>query len=189
MIVIPQHIPEVLLIKPKVISDNRGSFMEAFHETRYHDAGLTDRFIQDNVSISVLGTIRGLHLQHPNDQGKLVSVLDGEVFDVAVDVRVNSPTFGKWVGVTLSSTNNFQLYIPPGFAHGFCVTSDKAIFSYKCTAFHDKESEIGILYNDPDIGIAWPKMVSNVISEKDKTSSRLSQIEMNKLPKYNTICE
>src|SRR5437764_442644 len=147
------EIPELLLIEPKVFGDDRGFFMETFQEQRYRDAGIEQSFVQDNMSRSVYGTLRGLHFQEPNPQGKLVSVVAGSVFDVAVDVRRGSPTFGKFVAMELSAENKRQLWIPPGFAHGFCVTSQSADFLYKCTALYSPPNERGIAWNDPDVGI------------------------------------
>ena len=129
-------VPGLRIVEPDVHGDDRGFFMESYSRDRYAEAGIPGEFVQDNVSLSAKGILRGLHLQHPNDQGKLCFVLDGEVFDVAVDVRVGSPTFGQWDAVTLSSENKRQLYIPPGFAHGFCVLSERAMFSYKCSDFY-----------------------------------------------------
>jgi dTDP-4-dehydrorhamnose 3,5-epimerase len=183
MRVTPQTIADVLLIEPQVFGDERGYFKETFHAARYAEAGLRVPFVQDNFSRSRKGILRGLHLQHPHGQGKLVSVVEGEVFDVAVDVRVGSPTFGKSVCALLSSSNHRQLYIPPGFAHGFCVTSDEALFFYKCTDLYHPECEIGVAYNDPTLGIEWP--VSNpLVSEKDARHPPLAQIDKTKLPHY-----
>ena len=150
------QIPGLLVIEPVVHGDERGFFMEAYSRDRYAEAGLPREFVQDNLSLSAHGTLRGLHLQHPHGQGKLCSTLEGEVFDVAVDVRVGSPTFGRWAGVTLSASNKRQLYVPPGFAHGFCVVSERALFLYKCTNFYSASSELGVAWDDPDIGIDWP---------------------------------
>jgi dTDP-4-dehydrorhamnose 3,5-epimerase len=177
------RIPGVLIIHPAVYGDARGFFMEAYSRDRYAEAGLPSEFVQDNVSMSARGILRGLHLQHPNAQGKLCSVLDGSVFDVAVDVRVGSPTFGQWVGIPLSSENRLQLYVPPGFAHGFCVTSERAMFSYKCTDFYSAPSEVGVVWNDPDIGVAWPTEEPQ-LSEKDRQHPRLRDIPPDKLPRY-----
>jgi len=157
--------------------------METYSRDRYAAAGLPVEFVQDNLSMSAKGILRGLHLQHPNGQGKLCSVLDGEVFDVAVDVRTGSPTFGRWVGVTLSSKNKRQFYVPPGFAHGFCVLSEHALFSYKCTDFYSAASELGVAWDDPDIGIDWP-ISSPTLSEKDQANLRLEDIPSEKLPRY-----
>jgi dTDP-4-dehydrorhamnose 3,5-epimerase len=176
-------IPGPLIIEPAVHGDDRGFFMESYSRDRYAEAGLPREFVQDNVSLSSRGILRGLHLQHPNDQGKLCFVLDGEVFDVAVDVRVGSPTFGQWDGVTLSSENKRQFYVPPGFAHGFCVISERAMFSYKCTDFYAARSEIGIAWNDPEIGIEWP-IQSPRLSARDQQNPRLADIPAESLPSY-----
>jgi dTDP-4-dehydrorhamnose 3,5-epimerase len=173
----------LLIIEPSVFGDDRGFFMESYSRDRYAEAGLPRDFVQDNVSRSTRGILRGLHLQHPHDQGKLCQVLEGEVFDVAVDVRVGSPTFGRWEGVTLSSKNKRQFYVPPGFAHGFCVLSDQALFSYKCTDFYSASSEIGVAWNDPDIGIAWPISAPR-LSAKDAENRRLKDIPLSDLPTY-----
>lgn len=176
-------IPGLLIIEPSVHGDERGFFMESYSRDRYAEAGLPSEFVQDNLSLSTQGTLRGLHLQHPNDQGKLCFVLEGEVFDVAVDVRRDSPSFGQWEGVTLSSENKRQFYVPPGFAHGFCVLSDRALFSYKCTGFYAQASEMGIAWNDPDIGIAWP-IESPRLSAKDRHNRNLRDIPTESLPPY-----
>ena len=176
-------LPEVLLIEPNRFGDARGYFLEAYHQERYAAAGIQLDFVQDNLSRSVRGILRGLHLQHPNDQGKLVYVLAGEVFDVAVDVRVGSPNFGKWTGALLSSEDHRQLWIPPGFAHGFCVTSDTALFAYKCTALYTVADEVGMAWNDPAIGIAWP-VAEPQLSAKDKVQPRLADIDPARLPRF-----
>jgi dTDP-4-dehydrorhamnose 3,5-epimerase len=176
-------IPGVRIIDPAIHGDDRGFFMESYSRDRYAEAGVPGEFVQDNVSLSAKGILRGLHLQHPNDQGKLCFVLDGEVFDVAVDVRVGSPTFGQWEGVTLSSQNKQQLYVPPGFAHGFCVLSESALFSYKCSDFYAAGSEIGIAWDDPEIGIEWP-IQSPRLAAKDQENRRLRDIPADTLPRY-----
>jgi dTDP-4-dehydrorhamnose 3,5-epimerase len=176
-------IPGVLIIEPAVHGDERGFFMESYSRDRYAESGIPKDFVQDNVSLSAQGILRGLHLQHPNDQGKLCFVLEGEVFDVAVDVRVGSPTFGQWEGLVLSSKNKRQIYIPPGFAHGFCVLSDRAMFSYKCTDVYAASSEIGIAWDDPGIGIDWP-IQSPRLSAKDQQNRRLRDIPADALPPY-----
>lgn len=160
-------IADVLLILPKVFGDDRGYFIETYNQNRYSDHFSCEPFVQDNISFSPKGVLRGLHWQNPNGQGKLVSVLQGEVFDVAVDIRPDSPTFGHWTGHYLSSENHRQLWIPPGLAHGFCVTSDSALFSYKCTDFYHPESEHCILWNDDDLAIDWP-LSDVIVSEKDR---------------------
>ena len=174
----------VLIIEPDVYEDERGFFCEGWHKERYRQVGIEREFVQDNVSFSKKGTLRGLHYQCPNEQGKLVWVLDGEVFDVVADIRVGSPTFGKWVGVMLSSENKKQFYIPPGFAHGFCVISDTALFSYKCTDVYNPAAAGFIRYDDPAIGIEWPG-IEKVLSEKDRNAALLSEIETAMLPKWN----
>ena len=183
MKVVEGSIPGLVIIEPAVFGDVRGFFMESYSRDRYAEAGLPREFVQDNVSLSARGILRGLHLQHPNDQGKLCQVLEGEVFDVAVDVRVGSPTFGKWEGITLSAENKRQFYVPPGFAHGFCVLSARALFSYKCSDFYSQPSEIGIIWNDPDIGIVWPIPVPQ-LSDKDAKNLRLKDIAPETLPRY-----
>ena len=168
-------IAEVLLIEPDVFGDPRGFFMESWHAKKYKDHGLDVPFVQDNHSRSQRGVLRGLHYQLVQPQGKLVRVLFGTVFDVAVDIRKGSPSFGQWVGFELSGENHLQVYVPPGFAHGFCVLSESADFLYKCTNFYAPEHEHGILWNDPAIGIEWP--ASNfLISKKDAGNSLLSDM-------------
>jgi len=176
-------IPGVRIVEPSVHGDERGFFMESYSRDRYAEAGIPGEFVQDNVSLSAKGILRGLHLQHPNAQGKLCFVLEGEVFDVAVDVRVGSPTFGQWEGMTLSSENKRQLYVPPGFAHGFCVLSERAMFSYKCSDFYAARSEIGVAWDDPEIGIEWP-IQSPRLSDKDQQNRRLQDIPADTLPHY-----
>ena len=177
-------LPGVLVIEPDVFGDARGFFLETFSSKRYEEAGLKLPFVQDNISFSTKGILRGLHFQYPNAQGKLVQVLSGEVFDVAVDIRVASPAFGQWFGEKLSAENHKQMYIPPGFAHGFCVLSDTALFSYKCTDYYNPATEGGIIWNDPDIGIAWP-VENPQISKKDAGCTPLKNIPKEKLPKYD----
>jgi dTDP-4-dehydrorhamnose 3,5-epimerase len=177
-------LPEIFIIEPDVFSDQRGCFLETWQKERYEQAGIKHEFVQDNVSYSTKGTLRGLHFQNPNQQGKLVQALSGEVFDVAVDIRSNSPTFRKWTGITLSADNHRQMYIPPGFAHGFCVLSETAVFSYKCTDFYNPQVEGHIIYNDPDIGIDWPDMKMK-LSEKDAVAPLLRDVAIEKLPKMD----
>lgn len=174
-------LPEVLLVEPDVFGDERGYFCESWQKRRYADMGLAVDFVQDNVSFSQKNILRGLHVQHPYAQGKLVYVLQGEVFDVAVDIRRGSPNFGHWVGVYLSADNHQQLYIPPGFAHGFCVTSETALFVYKCTELYHPETEMSIAWNDPSIGIDWP-VVTPSLSQKDQAGVLLSAIPPGRLP-------
>lgn len=162
-------LPGVLVIEPTVFGDARGYFMETFQKEEFAAAGITDEFVQDNQSKSSRGVLRGLHFQKEYTQGKLVRVTKGEVFDVAVDCRPNSATFGKWVGVTLSEENKKQFYVPKGFAHGFLVLSDEAEFCYKCTDYYDPTAEGGIPYNDPTVNVEWPDCgCEYLLSEKDK---------------------
>lgn len=172
---LPAAIPGVIVIEPDVHRDPRGFFLETYHTEKYRAGGVPDVFVQDNQSRSAGGTIRGLHLQLRHPQGKLIRVIEGEIFDVAVDVRRGSPTFGKWVGVTLSAENFLQCYIPQGFAHGFAVVSAVAQVEYKCTDIYDAQSEVGIAWDDPAIGIAWP-VKNPVLSDRDKRHPRLVDI-------------
>lgn len=174
MNVVPTELPEVLLIEPRVFPDGRGHFFETWVGPRYRDAGIEFDFVQDNFSRSVRGTLRGLHFQEPKAQGKLVTVLSGRVFDVAVDIRRDSPRFGKWVGVELDGDSPRQLWVPPGFAHGFCVLSDRADFFYKCTEFYNPSTERSVLWNDPDLAIEWP-IKDPVLSDKDAAAPLLDQ--------------
>ncbi len=177
MEIIETQLPGVLLIKPKVFGDARGYFQETFQAKRYEDAGIVGPFVQDNVSLSQKGVLRGIHFQNPNPQGKLVYVLQGEVFDVAVDLRRGSPTFGQWCGEYLSAENHHQLWVPPGFGHGFCVTSDSALFAYKCTDYYDPPSEYCLRWDDPDVGVTWPLIAGTrpTVSDKDAHGASLSQ--------------
>jgi dTDP-4-dehydrorhamnose 3,5-epimerase len=179
----PTALPGVLLLEPRVFRDARGHFLESWRQDRYHAAGLPERFVQDNLSRSVRGVVRGLHLQNPHAQGKLVSVLFGEVFDVAVDVRAGSPSFGRWVGETLSAENARQLYVPEGFAHGFMVTSPEAVFLYKCTRAYSPEDELTVRWDDPDLGIAWP-LRDAILADRDRGAPRLREIPLERLPAY-----
>jgi dTDP-4-dehydrorhamnose 3,5-epimerase len=181
--VVPTSLPGLLIIEPVVFGDERGFFMETWNKGRYHDAGLREDFVQDNLSFSCRGVLRGLHFQNPNPQGKLVYVLQGEVFDVAVDIRKGSPTFGQWEGVMLSADNRRQFYVPPGFAHGFCVTSDTALFAYKCTDHYNPEAEGCIRWDDPDLGINWP-VERPELSVKDAQGRRLRDIAESQLIPY-----
>jgi dTDP-4-dehydrorhamnose 3,5-epimerase len=183
MNVIETPIPGVLIIEPKVFGDERGFFLETWNQARYREAGIAETFVQDNLSFSRRGVLRGLHFQNPHPQGKLVHVLQGEVFDVAVDIRIGSPTFGQAVAEVLSADNKRQLYVPPGFAHGFCVTSDTALFAYKCTDLYHPESEGSILWNDPDLGIAWP-VTEPELSAKDRAGTHLADLPRERLPVY-----
>lgn len=177
------RLPGVLVLTPDVFGDDRGYFVETWRARRYAEIGVPEIFVQDNLSMSRRGILRGLHLQHPHGQGKLVHVVQGEVFDVAVDVRVGSPTFGLWVGTVLSEANHQQVWIPPGFAHGFCVTSETALFAYKCTEVYHRHSELGVAWNDPDLGIEWP-LTDPSLSEKDAVFPRLADIPEDQLPRY-----
>lgn len=184
MTVTPTALPEVLLIEPRVLGDARGFFVEAFHGARYGEAGIPGPFVQDNVSLSARGVLRGLHLQHPDGQGKLVSVLRGEVFDVAVDVRVGSPTFGRHVGVVLAAPARAQLFIPPGFAHGFVVTGDEALLTYKCTEYFHPARELTLRWDDPDLAVRWP-VGPEIVSEKDARGLSLADaVARGVLPRY-----
>jgi len=168
-------LPGVLLIEPDVFRDARGHFLETFHERKYREAGIPHRFVQDNQSRSLRGTLRGLHAQLLQPQGKLIRALQGEIFDVAVDIRPGSPTFGKWTSATLSADDFRQMFVPPGLAHGFCVLSDFAEVAYKCTDFYDRDDEIGLRWNDPDVGIAWP-IRDPLLSEKDAALPTLAEL-------------
>lgn len=181
MEITPTSLKEVLIIEPKVFEDPRGFFMETYHQSRYAQHGIPSRFVQDNLSFSVRGTLRGLHYQLTRAQAKLVQVITGEIFDVAVDIRTGSATFGQWAGVRLSGENRRQLFIPQGFAHGFCVLSESAHFSYKCSDVYAPEDEAGILWSDPDIRIDWP-VADPIISEKDKALPCLSDMPPSRLP-------
>jgi dTDP-4-dehydrorhamnose 3,5-epimerase len=176
-------LPGVLLIKPDVFGDARGFFLETWNRRRYKEAGLDIEFVQDNMSLSRKGILRGLHFQNPNPQGKLVQALQGEVFDVAVDIRIGSPTFGRWFGTLLSEENHHQLYVPEGFVHGFCVLSDTALFSYKCTDFYNPGAEFSLRWDDPDLGIAWP-IENPVLSAKDQSARYLRDFPQDILPTF-----
>ena len=165
----------VFIIEPKVFGDNRGYFMETYNENEFKKAGLNYVFVQDNQSKSKAGVLRGLHFQKTHPQAKLVRVLEGEVFDVAVDLRKGSKTYGKWVGVILSEENKKQFMIPRGFAHGFVVLSETATFAYKCDEFYHPEDEGGIMWNDPEVGIDWPYKGEVLLSEKDKKHPLLKE--------------
>ncbi len=176
----------VLILEPKVFQDDRGYFLETWNKVRYEEAGVPGNFVQDNISFSQKGILRGLHFQYPQSQGKLIQVLSGEVIDVVVDIRVGSPTYGKWIGEVISESNHRQMYIPPGFAHGYCVTSKTAHFSYKCTDFYNPTTEHGIIWNDPDIGIEWP-VEQPVLSPKDMRYPRLKDLRPENLPQFGRI--
>lgn len=180
MNVIQCELEGLLILEPRVFGDARGFFMETWNRRRYEEAGIKADFVQDNLSFSRQGILRGLHFQNPNSQGKLLQVLEGEVFDVAVDIRRGSRTFGRWHGLRLSAENKRQFYVPPGFAHGFQVLSETALFNYKCTDFYSPKDEFSIRWDDPDIGIEWP-LKSPQLSEKDSKACRLRDVPAEKL--------
>lgn len=177
---LPTRIPDVIVIEPKVFGDHRGFFMETWQHKVFTEAGISHPFVQDNHSRSSQGILRGLHYQIKHPQGKLVRVISGEVFDVAVDIRKNSPTFGQWVGETLSADNRKMLWVPPGFAHGFYVMSESAEFLYKCTDFYTPPHERTILWNDPALGINWPLVngAAPVLSSKDAEGVLFTEAEI-----------
>jgi dTDP-4-dehydrorhamnose 3,5-epimerase len=177
-------IPGVLLFEPTLLSDHRGAFIETYHEDRYRTAGIRECFVQDNFSRSIRHTLRGLHFQEPRAQGKLVMALEGTVYDVVVDIRKGSPSFGRWYGVELSGDNLRQMYIPPGCAHGFCVTSATASFLYKCTAYYSPEDDRGLRWNDPALEILWP-IREPILSTKDQNLRTLHSMDA-ELPIYRS---
>ena len=179
---VPTELPEVIILEPDVYRDSRGFFLEFYHARKYRECGISLPFVQDNHSFSVHGTLRGLHSQRNRPQGKLLRVIAGEIFDVAVDIRRGSPSFGRWMSVILSGDNLRQLYVPPGFAHGFAVTSESAHVEYKCTDFYDPADELGIIWNDPDINIRWP-MGNPILSPKDSSLPAVKEM-MDRLPAY-----
>lgn len=183
MKVVETSLPGCVVVEPAVFGDDRGFFFETWNADRYGQQGLPTKFVQSNVSSSSRGVLRGLHYQWPNPQGKLVSVLEGEVYDVAVDIRRGSPTFGQWAAVILSAENKRQFWIPEGFAHGFAVLSERAIFSYLCTAQYDKAADAGVRWNDPAIGIDWP-VSAPLLSAKDEAAPLLADIAPERLPVY-----
>ncbi len=183
MQVTPQSFPEILLIEPRMFRDRRGHFLEIFQARRYPEHGMPADFVQDNLSYSRRGVVRGLHYQLRFPQGKLVVPLTGEIWDVVVDIRRGSPTFGQWLSVTLSADPCRQLYVPPGFAHGFAVVSSEASVLYKCTDFYHPEDEYGIIWSDPDLGIPWPA-AEPVLSDKDGQYPRLRDLAPEELPVY-----
>lgn len=178
------ELPGVLLIEPRVHRDSRGFFLETYQQQRYAENGVIGPFVQDNHSHSLHGTLRGLHAQlGARPQAKLVRAVEGEMFDVAVDIRRGSPGFGRWVGVTLSGENFRQLYIPPGFAHGFCVLSNRVHVEYKCTEYYSPDDELTVAWNDPEVGVAWP-IDEPVLSPKDATAPRLAEL-LDRLPAWS----
>jgi dTDP-4-dehydrorhamnose 3,5-epimerase len=180
---IETKLPGVIVIEPDVHRDPRGFFLETYHQKKYADGGVPGPFVQDNHSKSTRGILRGLHAQRLKPQGKLIRVLQGEVFDVAVDIRRGSPTFGQWVGVMLSADKFNQIYVPPNYAHGFCVVSDIAEVEYKCTDLYAPADELKLLWNDPQIGIDWP-IKDPILSDKDRNAQTLKDL-MDLLPQYN----
>ncbi len=180
---IETELPGVLILEPKVFGDRRGFFMETHNRQRYRELGIREHFVQDNHSRSRKGVLRGLHYQLIQPQGKLVWVIRGRVFDVVADIRRGSPDFGRWAGAVLDDCNHRQLYVPPGFAHGFCVLSDEVDFVYKCTDYYHPQSERGIAWNDPDIGIDWPDQAVS-LSDKDAHNPSLAEQKSENLPVY-----
>ena len=180
---IETDLPGCLILEPRVFGDERGFFYESWNQARFADAGLDVRFVQGNVSSSVRGVLRGLHYQWPNPQGKLVSVLEGEVCDVAVDIRRGSPTFGRWTAVMLTAENKRHFWIPEGFAHGFAVVSERAVFTYQCTAAYDGAADASIRWDDAAFGIDWP-IAEPLLSDKDARAPFLADISPERLPEY-----
>lgn len=188
--VTPTELPEVLLVTVPVYRDDRGYFQEVWHRAKHSAGGVPDRFVQDNLSHSVRGVVRGLHFQNPDPQGKLICVLQGTIYDVAVDIRAGSPRFGRHVAVELSAESGRQLYVPEGFAHGFAVTSETAIVLYKCTAPYNPKGDAGIRWDDPALGIAWPIAPADArLSPKDAAAPRLAEIDRQRLPVYTMVAE
>lgn len=183
MNVVETDLPGVVVVEPDVHGDARGFFMETWNRSRYRNQGIDGGFVQSNVSRSGRGVLRGLHYQYPNPQGKLVFVLEGEVYDVAVDIRPGSPTFARWTGHRLSADNRRQLYLPEGFAHGFCVTSETALFCYFCTREYERAGDAAIRWNDPAIGIRWP-LANPSLSDRDAQAPLLADVPPARLPRY-----
>lgn len=181
---LPTEIPEVILVEPVVHRDARGFFLEFYHAEKYARGGIEAVFVQDNHSASGRDTLRGLHAQIRSPQGKLVRAIEGEIYDVAVDVRLGSPSFGRHVATRLSAENQHQIWIPPGFVHGFCVTSAQAQIEYKCTALYDPGDELAIAWDDPEIGIPWP-VETPLLSTRDRAAPRLAEVR-DRLPRYET---
>jgi dTDP-4-dehydrorhamnose 3,5-epimerase len=184
MDVMETALPGVLIVEPRVFRDRRGAFVESWHQDRYRSIGIDVDYAQDNVSISRRGVLRGLHFQYPSSQAKLITALDGVIFDVAVDVRSGSPSFGTWVGVELSGESFRQLFVPEGFAHGFLVLSESACVLYKCSRFYSPSDERSLHWDDPDIGIEWPDP-EPILSEKDRNAPRLREFASGLLPPYD----
>ena len=183
MKVLETSLQGVLILEPQIFQDSRGFFMETYQKERYQSIGIQAEFVQDNLSFSSKNVLRGVHAQNPRLQGKLVQVLQGLVWDVAVDIRRNSPDFGHWTAVELSEGNKRQFYIPPGFSHGFCVLSDTALFAYKCTDFYCPGNEVGFRWDDPEVGIRWP-LDAPLLSAKDEALPLLREIAPERLPQY-----
>lgn len=183
MKMIETTLPDALILEPQVFGDVRGFFYESYNKAKYREAGITSDFVQSNVSRSARGVLRGLHYQWPNPQGKLVSVLEGEVYDVAVDIRRGSPTFGQSAGVMLTADNHRHFWIPEGFAHGFCVLSEFATFTYQCTALYDAKADAGIRWNDAELGIDWP-LSDPLLSDKDGKTPFLRDVPPERLPVF-----
>jgi dTDP-4-dehydrorhamnose 3,5-epimerase len=184
MKVIETDLPGVLLIEPRVFGDARGWFFESWQHERYAEVGIAGPFVQDNQAYSKRGILRGLHIQNPHGQGKLVQVMHGEVFDVAVDVRRGSPGFGRWIGIALDSETKRQLWVPAGFLHGYLVTSDEALFAYKCTDYYHPETQFSVRWDDPDIGIEWPADGAPLLSPQDRDAPLLRDIDASRLPTF-----
>lgn len=180
---IETSLPGCVIIEPQVFGDARGFFYESYNDAKYREAGIDRHFVQSNVSRSARGVLRGLHYQWPHPQGKLVSVLEGEVYDVAVDIRHGSPTFGQWAGVMLTAENHRHFWIPEGFAHGFCVVSEHATFAYQCTNLYDAKADGSIRWDDPAIGIDWP-VSEPLLSDKDRRAPLLGEIARDRLPEH-----
>jgi len=177
-------LPGLKLVEPRRFGDARGWFAEVWQDERYRESGISETFVQDNLAMSERGVLRGLHAQEPHAQGKLVQVFMGEVFDVAVDLRVGSPSFGHWHGVTLDGDTGLQFYVPPGFLHGYYVLSERALFGYKTTDIYSPTSELAIRWDDPDIGIDWPLDGSPSLSDKDKAAPLLADIPESRLSRF-----
>jgi len=184
MNVIATDIPDLLIVEPKIHGDARGFFLETWQQQRYAEHGIDENFVQDNLAYSKHGVLRGLHLQYPYPQGKLVQVIQGAVFDVAVDVRRGSPWFGRWVGCWLSAENKRQFWVPKGFAHGYLVVGEDALFNYKCSDCYHPETQFSVRWDDPDLAIDWPLPAAPTLSPADAAAPRLAEIDPERLPRY-----
>jgi dTDP-4-dehydrorhamnose 3,5-epimerase len=182
MIIVPTRLSGLVLVEPKVFADARGSFFEAYRESGYAAAGISGPFVQDNVSSSQMGVLRGLHFQSPNAQGKLVQALTGVIWDVAVDLRLGSPTFAEWEAHELSSENRRQFFLPAGFAHGFLVLQGPALVNYKCTTYYEPQGDTTLRFDDPEVGVDWPTTGNLIISDKDRNGFRLKDLPQDRLP-------